>query len=451
MNSLRLRLLALTSLLMTISFAVLGAAIDRSFSAALEAAHREVLESQALALLAAAQAEADELVLPFDMPEAKLNAPDSGLYAKIRREDGSVLWRSGSSIGIDLLPILALPPVGGRIMARQTAATGEELDVLNLGVVWEFDDGSERYYAFSVAESRRALEQQMASFRGQLYLAFVVIAVFLLITVALLLSWLLRPLGQIEDEIEAVESGDRQQLSENYPSELTGVARNLNALLVSEQKRVTRYQQTLANLAHSLKTPLAAAKNLLSSEPSPAVEKELDRMQDIVRYQLARPAAASGRLVGRGKIRVEPEIIELLDGLDKVYRAKQVSAECAIEPGLDFAGDRGDLIEMVGNLLDNAYKWCDRQVIVSARQRPLADDAEWPSIEFVVEDDGPGIPAEAATEALTRGKRLDESTPGSGIGLSVVSELATLYGGTVSIGASDTLGGVSIQLELRAS
>lgn len=443
MRSLRLRLLAWTSLLLAASFALLGAVIDSGFKAALAQAQRDLLDSQIITLLAVAEpGDGDTLALPFDMPEARLNAPGSGLYASIRDAEGTVLWRSASAVGLDLEPASPLPSAGQRSVTAQRTSTGEQLQTMTLGIVWQFDDTRSRYFAFSVGESGESIEAQLESFRGQLYLAFALIALVLLVAMALLLSWLLRPLGRIAREIRAVEAGEQAGLGADYPSELTGVARNLNRLLESETRRATRYQQTLGNLAHSLKTPLAAAQSLLAERDTPdtAVADQLDRMDAIVRYQLARPAAAGGRLTGRGAVEVLPELHLLLDGLDKVYRDKGVSAELDVAEGLYFDGDRGDLVEIVGNLLDNAYKWSRRQVLVSVRP-------EAGRLVFSIEDDGPGIDDVAG--ALARGIRLDESTPGTGIGLPVAKELVELYEGSLEIGRSD-LGGARIRVALPA-
>ena len=220
------------------------------------------------------------------------------------------------------------------------------------------------------------------------------------------------------------------------------MARNLNRLLESETRRATRYQQTLGNLAHSLKTPLAAARSLLAERDSPdtAVADQLERMDAIVRYQLARPAAAAGRITGRGAVEVLPELHLLLDGLDKVYRDKGVGAELDVADGLYFDGDRGDLIEIVGNLLDNAYKWCRHRVLVAVRP----DDDQ---LVFTIEDDGPGI--DDIGGALERGIRLDETTPGTGIGLPVANELVALYEGSLEI-ERGPLGGALIRVALPA-
>lgn len=442
MGSLRLRLLAWTSLLLAASFALLGAVIDSGFEAALEQAQRDLLDSQIITLLAVSDpGEGESLTLPYDMPEARLNAPGSGLYASIRDQSGAFQWRSASSVGLDMLPAAPLPAAGQRRVTTQTTSTGERLQAMTFGVVWQFDETRSRYFALTVAESRASIEAQLASFRGQLYLAFAAIAFVLLVAMAALLSWLLRPLGQIEREIRAVEAGARSNLSDDYPSELTGVARNLNRLVDSETRRATRYQQTLSNLAHSLKTPLAAAQSLIAERGGDdPVGEQLTRMQDIVRYQLARPAAAGGRLTGRGAVPVLPELHLLLDGLDKVYRDKGVAAELDVGDHLFFDGDRGDLVEIAGNLLDNAYKWCQHHVLVRAQQ---AGDV----LSLSIEDDGPGISDVAG--ALERGIRLDETTPGTGIGLAVANELVAVYEGTLDIETSE-LGGARLHLTLPA-
>ncbi|MEL6869054.1 MAG: ATP-binding protein [Pseudomonadota bacterium] len=452
MRSLRLRLLALTSLLLAFAFGLAFIVIDRSFSASLETAERELLDNQIITLLAVAEPTGNSsLKLPYDMPEERLNTPGSGLYAVVRNEQGEVLWQSRSAIGIDFEPAFALPPAGERVLASGRSSRGEALLSLSLGVVWQFDSviqSDTAYFALTVSESRASFEAQLARFRGKLYLAFAAVAVMILVAMELLLGWLLRPLGQIANEIEAVEKGDAQALSSDYPSELTGVARNLNALLDSEMKRAKRYQQTLANLAHSLKTPLAAARSVLDDPNRQArdasVREQLDRMADIVRYQLARPATAAPP-VGRGSVAVLPLAGELLDGLDKVYRDKRVRAELQIDDDVAFFGESGDLAEVLGNLLDNAYKWCHQQVLLSVTQNN--SESPRPGLALCVEDDGPGFPEGKATEALQRGTRLDETRPGSGIGLAVVQELAELYNGSVRIEQSK-LSGAAVWLHI---
>lgn len=439
-----------TTLLLAGGMAVIGLVLDASVRAALDQEQREFLDSQLITLLAVAEPQDEmQLQLPYDLPEQRFNAPGSGLYAKVRDRDGAFLWRSGSAVGLDFSPDTPLPEPGQREFLRQQTSDGDTLLTLTLGIVWTFDDGRERYFALSAAESEDNIIAPLRRFRGRMFATFALVAGGLLIAMGILLSWLLRPLGRIANEITEVESGSREALSEAYPSELSGVARNLNALMSSEQRRTQRYQQTLSNLAHSLKTPLAAAKALLQSEQHPkgdaeGVQSQLQRMEQIVRYQLARPAIAARRTVGGGKIQVDAELGSMLDALDKVYREKGITAELDFGDDVLFYGDRGDLVEMLGNLLDNAYKWGRSRVLVKGRRVASKGAVR---IQLEIEDDGPGMPADEVAAALRRGTRLDESVPGTGIGLAVVAELVSHYEGALGV-TRGSLGGASVQIEL---
>ena len=445
-----------------------------AFRAALERAQRDMLDTQVMALLAMAEpADGDTLAMPAELPELRLSNPGSGLYAHILDDGGRQVWQSVSALGIDFSPAPLQPESGQSVFRSLTNSAGENLQSLSLGVIWEFPGGGSRYYSFHVAESLASLRDQLNGYRGKLFIAFALIAVVLLVAVASLLGFLLRPLGRIEDEINAVELGEREALSGGYPTELEGVARNLNVLLSSERRRTARYRETLDNLAHSLKTPLAALRSLLGEDAAPErLAPQVARMEDIVRYQLSRPAAAQGRLIGARAFDVAPEAAALLDGLDKVYRDKRVSAELDIDDGVRFHGDHGDFLlsdlpwgeltvilasdrmrlhgdflELLGNLLDNAYKWCRRRVMVHAENLPMESDHRHVGLRIVVADDGPGFPDGKAEEALDRGRRLDESTPGSGIGLAVVRDIAALYHGEVTITQSE-LGGAAVTVTL---
>ncbi|MEL7312840.1 MAG: ATP-binding protein [Pseudomonadota bacterium] len=439
MRSLRARLLLVTSVLLAGALAVVGVILDESVRAALDEEQRELLDSKIIMLLAVAEPSSEQsLKFPPDLPEQRFNNPGSGLYGKVRDRSGAFLWRSESALGLSFDPDTPLPAPGEQVFVRQQTSNGDQLLTLTLGVVWAFDDGTERYFALSAAESERAIIAPLARFRGQMFAAFALVAITLLVGMGLVLSWLLRPLGQIAGEIAAVESGHRETLSEEYPSELSGVARNLNTLMRSEQRRTERYQQTLANLAHSLKTPLAAAQaNLGDGQSAQSVQEQLQRMEQIVRYQLARPAIATGRTVGKTRVLVFDEVSQMLGALDKVYRSKSVRGEIDMPSDVMFHGDKGDLVEMLGNLLDNAYKWC--------RQRVMIVGSENNGLHLVIEDDGPGVPAEAVAAALRRGTRLDETVPGSGIGLAVVAELVKQYEGKLEIRRSE-LGGAAVHL-----
>jgi two-component system sensor histidine kinase PhoQ len=261
----------------------------------------------------------------------------------------------------------------------------------------------------------------------------------------------LRPLRQVETEISEIEEGSRSSLSEEYPTELQGVARNMNILIGSERARSDRYRLTLDNLAHSLKTPLAAIRALLNERGKPGFEdranEQIDRMDEIVRYQLRKPAAPATERLVLAKVDVGAELDRLVDGLRKVYCEKNPNIDIEVDDSVRFRGDTGDFLELAGNLVDNACKWCDSTVSIRIT---VADSAAGKSggMVMVVADDGPGIPPDAADALLQRGTRLDESTPGHGIGLAIVQDIARSYGGDLTIARSD-LGGAEITVSIR--
>jgi two-component system sensor histidine kinase PhoQ len=260
------------------------------------------------------------------------------------------------------------------------------------------------------------------------------------------------PLRRVEREIEAIEVGELTELGTGYPRELLGITTNLNTLLRSERDRLARYRNTLGNLAHSFKTPLAVMRNLLTSPAAAdlAVARQLDeqvgRMDDIVKYQLKRAAASGGTGLGTAPVAVRDALEALRGALLKVYVDRGIACDLSVEEGCLYFGDREDLTEMAGNLLDNAFKWARTRVRMTASRISTAGSRR-DGLCLRVEDDGPGIPVGERARVLDRGARLDERVSGQGIGLSVVREVAALNGGNLTIGES-SLGGAAIEIRL---
>jgi two-component system sensor histidine kinase PhoQ len=250
-----------------------------------------------------------------------------------------------------------------------------------------------------------------------------------------LLTFVLRPLRRLEYQVREVEAGTRQQLAGEMPSELAGLAGNLNALIATERRRLVRYRNLLDDLAHSLKTPLAAMRTLLNRKGHETLtedlDREVDRMDQRVSYQLRRARASGATGLGVEPTAVAPIVHDLVDTLDKVYRDKQVRCQLDLAAGLKFYGDGGDLSEMLGNLLDNAYKYCAEAVTARAGE---AERMLW----FEIENDGDALDPQAFDGLLERGARADESVPGQGIGLAVVREAVALYNGSIRLVASSS-------------
>ncbi|MEO6186876.1 MAG: ATP-binding protein, partial [Steroidobacteraceae bacterium] len=255
------------------------------------------------------------------------------------------------------------------------------------------------------------------------------------------------PMRRLAVQIGAVERGERDQLDTNWPTELDGVVTNLNTLLKAERNRIARYRDTLGNLAHSLKTPLAVLRASFSPGTPGAdqVNAQVERMSAIVEHQLRRAATSGGSSVGRQAVDLQPVAQELRGALLKVHGRKDFTLGIAVAPEMQFVGDRDDLTEALGNLMDNACKWCRTQVRVSASLHEAAAAAL--RLVIVVEDDGPGVPAAERPRVLERGARADEQTPGHGLGLAMVWDMAELYGGRLQIGESG-LGGARVELRL---
>ena len=450
MRSLSSRLLISVSILLLLFFGATIAVLDTAFSEAGEQARRDILDGHLVALLAAAEPDdSGELVLPDRLREPRFENIGSGLYAELRDTSSKVLWRSRSALGLEI-PKGITPEPGNHLFARESLDDGTPLLTLSLTVQWEFAEEEFKPYVFKVAESLDSFNAQIASFRRQLFGWFAAVALTMLLAFSMLLRGLLKPLRQIETEITEIEEGKRVSLSGEFPTELTGVARNMNLLIDSERARSDRYRYTLDNLAHSLKTPLAAMRALLTDGHgdrfSGRFNEQIDRMDEIVRYQLRKPAASVAKNLVLKPVEVEREITRLVDGLRKVYRDKNPDIEVSIEKGMQFRGDTGDFLELAGNLLDNACKWCKQRVRISVIPS-AASGAVSSGLVLTVSDDGPGIPQEAADALLQRGMRLDESTPGHGIGLAVVKDIARSYGGHLSIRTSD-IGGAEISVSI---
>jgi two-component system, OmpR family, sensor histidine kinase PhoQ len=422
--------------------------LDLMFRHAAERSLREVLDAQMVALVAAADPDGPEQVTPTALLDTRFDTPGSGLYAEIRSGSGESIWRSQSTTGT---AVQFGPPIEGgerRFSYTQIAGTPIRLAVASRGIVWEDLHGKPARFTFSVASSLQAYNEQVAEFRQQLIGWFAGLALAFVATLALLLRWLSQPVRRLEREIKEVEAGERDKLGDGWPSELAAVTSNLNALLEAERTRIKRYRDNLGNLAHSLKTPLAVMRQSLGRTEAAtrvALDGEIDRMTGIIEHQMKRAAASGGVLLGQAPVDVAPIVIDLRVALLKVYGNKDLLFESSVMPEAQFIGDRADLTELLGNLLDNACKWARTRVRMVARVENAADSRH--ALSLIIDDDGPGIAAEDRARVLQRGGRADEATPGHGLGLSMVHDTVELYGGDLAIKDSP-LGGARFELKL---
>ena len=451
MSSLSARLLLAVSLLLLVFFGATIFVLDTAFRNAAERAVQERLDVQIIVLLSAAELDDDDrLRLPEALPEARFVTPGSGLYGQVTDEEGRLVWRSPSSVGV-FVPVPTDVAPAERRFNRLTASDGTPVVALSMGVAWQRSDDSSVRFTFSVAESLEALQDQIGKFRRQLFGWFGALMALLLAGQGLLLRWVLGPLRRLEREVDDIEAGKRNRLGGGYPTELRRLTENANRLIGAEIKRLSRYRDTLGNLAHSLKTPLAVIRNALEERQDDArrvatVQEQVDRMNDIVGYQLQRAAAAGGLTLGHRPVSIADVTRKVTASMDKVYADKGIACTTDVAGDALFHGDEGDLIEVAGNLIDNAYKYGRATVRVHTRKADR-DDRRRAGVLFVIEDDGPGISDADARDVLGRGVRVDEQVDGHGIGLAVVREIVDLYEGEVRIDRSP-LGGARVTVRL---
>jgi two-component system sensor histidine kinase PhoQ len=446
-RSLRARVVLWVSVALVVLFAVTIAGLDIAFRDSTDRARLELLEVQVLGLIALAEADArGQLTLPTDAIDPQFELANSGLYGALYAGTGRALWQSLSLLGRDF-PVDDLAAPGEQRHLKLDVPGFPPLEALLMGITWEFADGHTDAYTFAIAVSLQPYNERQLAFRRNLIGWFLGITLTMLIVISGLLTFVLLPLRRLERQVREVEAGERVSLTGNYPTELVGLADNLNTLIDTERRRLARYRHTLDDLAHSLKTPLAAMRTLLTEQKSrpqeskhDALERELERMDQRVSYQLRRARASGATGLGMEPVVVASVVEDLKQTLDKVYRDKRVSCALDLAPGAVFRGDPGDLTEILGNLMDNAYKYCRGRVRVTAHSTPER-------LVVTVGDDGRGISAAEAATLFQRGKRADESVPGQGIGLAVVRETVELYRGTLDVGRSE-LGGAELRIEL---
>lgn len=423
-----------------------GFVLNQAFEQSATTALRERLQGYAYTFLAGTDIGiAGRMILPEILPDPRMDRPGSGLYARLR--GGEFNWNSPSGLDRQLPFDEELAP--GEFSFRGPVASSEgDLYVLGMGIAFLLPGGKEATFTLHFAEHEAALKAQTRAFRDTLLLLLGTLGILLLGVLWLSLRWSLQPLRGVAKDLAEVQAGRAPELAGDYPRELIGLTTSLNRFIQTERKSLERYRNTLGDLAHSLKTPLAVLRGLIESEADETklrdgASAQLARMDDIVAYQLAR-AAKSGHHTFIAPISVGPIAEEVASGLEKVYAGKGALCEFEIDESARFRGERGDLLEILGNLLDNAFKWCKRRVLL--RVAWIEGDAR--RLRLVVEDDGPGVPDHQLAAVLQRGIRADERVQGHGIGLSIVQDIVHSYQGELSVGRSEELGGARFEVTL---
>lgn len=296
----------------------------------------------------------------------------------------------------------------------------------------------DRQIVISVAEDLTPLENDMRAFRNRYTLVSLAALALLLALQAWLVRRGLRPLHRTRAELRQLEQGEVSRLNEAVPAELSPLVKELNRLLAAMTQRVTRSRQALGNLAHALKGPLTLLTHQVEDEtgtaaPRQAMTEQLRAMQHLIERELRRARLSGTALPGR-RFDFAAEMPALIETLKALYRDKPLEINLRMPDAVAFPADREDMLELLGNLLDNACKWSRREVLLEVAITEAG-------ITLRVHDDGSGCPDDSLAALAQRGTRLDESTPGQGLGLAIAMQTASDYGGRISFGRSEILGG----------
>ena len=441
LNSLKVRLLLMTSI-MLIALAMSGGfLLLQSFSVVQMKALKERLKVHSYSILAQIEFYNQRLLLEDMLSDQHFNQANSGLYAIILNDDHQRVW---ASISARTLPNFSPSKIDVGQWQYSLAKNGdEELFIARYGV--NLGKGQDSSFNVLLIEDMKDINQDLAEYRNTLIILLCSASIFLFIMQLIVLRWGLKPLNQLSTDLKDIQSGDKSELLGNYPKELRPLTSNLNHLLKVEQSQRDRYRNSLADLSHSLKTPISVIQGILykdaiNQDDHHYLQSQVSKMTNTIRYQLQR-AVHGFQGLHLNKIPVTPMINSIVDAMYKVYADKGLSIEMVKEEDCYFQGDENDLMEILGNLIDNACKYCKNTIEIKTEQTDS-------TLVLYFSDDGEGIPALQRDSILQRGVRLDTVEAGQGMGLALVKEILDAYQADIEI-SDATLGGACFKVSFN--
>lgn len=403
----------------------------------------------------------ENLSRPGSLGQPRFELPLSGWYWTVSRANKDELVFASLSLGGENFTIDSQSEkqytggIGRYLLGK--GPDGKRIRILER----EISFGPNQSYYFRVTGNASELDAEISAFQNRAWLLMVLFGAVLLVVSLFLVRTALRPLGILQRRVRDVAVGKSEAIVGDYPVEVSGLVEEANILISSNKDTLERARTQLGNLAHALKTPLSVITNEVRSSDlknADMLVHQIDVMRDQIQLYLDRARFAARHNTIGTVTTVDPVMKKLTGVMSKIHPEKMVDYECVAGDDICFRGEAQDLEEMVGNLIDNACKWATGRVVVSlteelsggsVKQSPKKTSNARRWLKILVEDDGPGISEGKIEEALKRGKRLDESKPGSGLGLSIVTEMASLYQGTFSL-ARSPLGGLKAELLLPA-
>lgn len=454
-NSLALRLILSATAAVVVILVITGFALSSFYRQTVERAFDRRLSVYLRTLVADVASPEDAAGrLGQSLGEPLFELPLSGWYwqvTRLERPQNNV--RASRSLwdgGLPQLKDSGVPaePDG----SRQGYVSGPEDQKLRL-VERDIDLGDEGHYIVAVAGDAAEIDEEIAFFDQALLVTFSSLALVLLLTIMFQVRFGLAPLKRITVGLAAIRAGTAERLEGLFPEEIAPLARETNALIDANRGIVERARTHVGNLAHALKTPLSVMVNEAGGRTGdPLAEKVLEQadiMRDQVAHHLERARIAARVPVVSALTDITPVVTGLVRTMEKIYRDKNLVIDLRADDQARFRGERHDLEEMIGNLIDNACKWANTRVSVEVVTEQPEGAAGTSRVRLIVDDDGRGLSPSEREQVAKRGRRLDETKPGSGLGLSIVVELASLYGGSLNLGSAP-LGGLRAELLLPA-
>ncbi len=421
--------------------------LERSFDRRLNVYLKTIVADVALASKGA-------LPEPSALGEPLFEQPFSGWYWQIVRLNGDTIEiKTSRSVPAGGLPILSdtklVEGLGGFREGYVDGPEGQRLRVVERIV----DLGEDGRYLVAVAGNAYEIVDDSEDFNDALFFTLALSGIAFALIVWFQVSFGLRPFARISAALSAVRSGRAERLEGNFPEEIAPLAREVNALLESNREIVDRARMHVGNLAHALKTPLSVLLNEAAGRNDPAAEKvreQVSVMREQVQHHLERARLAARVAVVGTVSEVSPAVDRLARTMSKIHHDRALTIETRGIDDVKFHGESQDFEEMLGNLVDNACKWANSRVEIEVFAEPPARSIDRAFFHVLIDDDGPGLAPEARAQVPSRGRKLDESKPGSGLGLSIVADLATLYGGKLVLGNAP-IGGLRAELVLPAA
>lgn len=432
------RLVIGAALWIALSIGAGGIFLSYAFQNAVQQSFDAQLTAQARSILAGLEAlPTGDLGLDIAPDDPRFSQVFSGWYWQVNQGERPILrsrslWDTALP-NVDLTAPSAIQNIGGpRSETLRSVALNARLP------------GSEQTVTVVVAVTLAAIDPEIAKFNLLLFAALGLLAIGLVIAI-ILQVWLgLRPLRRLTQELAGIRNGEAAQLGDVHPREIEPLVQAFNDVRAHDLQTLARARKEAGNLAHALKMPLARLAADVSDTPESVKKRIADsisELKSLIDLHTARASTAAARGVGAKRILVRPVIEEIVSALRKIYAEKPLQLDIAVDTDAFVLAEDEDLSELLGNVLDNAFKWAAHAIRVSVQMGPL-------ETSFVIADDGPGMPDAILKNGVRRGQRLDESVPGSGLGLSIALDLAEAYGGALELRRSQALGGLEVEMRM---